>query len=136
MGAAKVVAVGRGTKTLDKLVHINPQRIISVALHGDASEYGKQIQQAAGEVDMVLNVLGGVKNPDLTIACINALRPHGTAVFMGGVQSDIPLPYAQIMLKEITIQGTFMFPQQGPYELIRMVAAGTRAFIRNSNSSF
>lgn len=29
------------------------------------------------------------------------------------------------MLKEITIQGAFMFPQQAPYELIRMVAAGT-----------
>lgn len=125
MGAAKVVAVGRDTKTLEKLVQLNPERVVSVALHGDASEYGKQIQQAAGEVDMVLDVLGGVKNPDPTIACINALRPRGTAVFMGGVQSDIPLPYAQIMLKEITIQGAFMFPQQAPYELIRMVAAGT-----------
>lgn len=91
---AKVVAVGRDTKTLEKLVQINPQCTINVALHDDVSEYGKQIQQPAGEVNMVLDVLGSVKNPDPTIACINALRPYGTAVFMGGVQSDIPLPYA------------------------------------------
>ncbi|OKH41524.1 hypothetical protein NIES2101_34145 [Calothrix sp. HK-06] len=68
--------------------------------------FGKQIQQAAREVDMVLDMLGGVKNPDPTIACINALRPHGTAVFMGGVQSDI----AQIMLKSCSRKLVFKAP--------------------------
>lgn len=41
--------------------------------------------------DIVLDVLGGVRQPEPIIACINALRPKGTAVLMGGVKADVPL---------------------------------------------
>jgi alcohol dehydrogenase len=125
MGVSKVVAVGRDEQTLEKLVQLDPKRVISAPLTGDDSESSERINLAAGGADMVLDVLGGVTNPEPTIACINALRPRGTAVFMGGVKADIPLPYPQIMLKELTIRGAFMYPRQVPGELLRMVAAQT-----------
>jgi threonine dehydrogenase-like Zn-dependent dehydrogenase len=48
----------------------------------------------------------------------------GTAVFVGGVQADIPLPYSKIMLEELNIRGSFMYPRHVPGELYRMIAAG------------
>ncbi len=125
MGVCKVVAVGRDEETLEKLVQLDPKRVTSAPLRGDVSEYSERISLVAGGADMVLDVLGGVTNPEPTTACINALRPRGTAVFMGGVKADIPLPYPQIMLRELTIRGAFMYPKQVPGELLRMVAAGT-----------
>jgi alcohol dehydrogenase len=44
---------------------------------------------------------------------------------MGGVQAAIPLPYAEIMLKEITICGAFMYSRSAPSELFQMVKSGT-----------
>lgn len=125
MGVSKIVAVGRDEEMLEKLVQLDPRRVINAPLKGDASEYTERINRVAGEADMVLDVLGGVTNPEPTIACINALRPRGTAIFMGGVKADIPLPYPQIMQRELTIRGAFMYPRQAPGELLRMVAAGT-----------
>ena len=94
MGVAKVVAVGRDRDMLAKLVKLDPKRVIDTPLSGDVSEDSERIKAAAGEADMVLDVLGGVTTPEPTIACIDALRPRGTAVFMGGVKADIPLPYS------------------------------------------
>jgi alcohol dehydrogenase len=125
MGAGKVVAVGRNQQTLDSLQILDSRRVATVALQGDIAEDTKQIGAAAEGAELVLDMLGGAKTADPTLACIQALRPRGTAVFMGGVQANIPLPYSQIMLNEITIRGAFMYPRQAPSELIDMVAAGT-----------
>lgn len=43
---------------------------------------------------------------------------------MGGVKADIPLPYAEIMIKEIMISGAFMFPRQAPKDLLGLAFAG------------
>ena len=124
MGVSKIVTVGRDRETLQKLVQIDPKRVISVRLEGNFSDDSKQIAQAADGADMVLDVLGGLTNPEPTMAAINALRPRGTAVFVGGVQTDIPLPYSKIMLEELTIRGAFMYPRHVPGEIYRMIASG------------
>lgn len=124
MGAGQVVAVGRDQQTLARVQQLDPRRVVQVVLQGNAED-AKQLSSAAGGADLVLDMLGGAKTADATLACIHALRPRGTAVFMGGVQASIPLPYPQIMLSEITIRGAFMYPRQVPGELISMVSAGT-----------
>lgn len=124
IGVSKIVIVGRDRETLEQLVQLNPKRVVSVPLEGNFSDYSKQIAKAADGADMVLDVLGGLTNPEPTMACIHALRPGGTAVFMGGVKTEIPIPYSKIMLEELTIRGAFMYPRHVPGEIYRMVAAG------------
>jgi alcohol dehydrogenase len=124
MGASKIVAVGRDLDTLEKVQQLDPKRIVTATLSGSYSEYAERIDEAAGGADMVIDMLGGVTTPEPTMACINALRPRGTAVLMGGVHADIPLPYLAIMLKEITVRGAFMYPRHAPGDLLRMITAG------------
>lgn len=125
MGAAKVIAVGRDQNTLKQVVQIEPKRVKSVMMTGNLSGDSERISAVAGGVDLVIDLLGGVPNPEPTLACINALRPRGTAVFMGGVKADIPLPYPKVMLRELTIRGAFMYPRHVPGDLLRMISAGT-----------
>jgi alcohol dehydrogenase len=123
MGASRIVAVGRDQTTLSKLEQLNPQRVIGVQFQGEMDR--DRLLQIAQGTDLVMDTLGGVTTPDQTLACIQALRPGGTAVFMGGVQTAIPLPYAEIMVKELTICGAFMYPRSAPGELLQMVKGGT-----------
>lgn len=124
MGVSKIVAVGRDLQTLEKLVQLDPNRVMSVPMEGNFSDDSKRIAAVADGADMVLDVLGGLTHPEPTVACIHALRPGGTAVFVGGIQADIPLPYSKIMLEELNIRGSFMYPRHVPGELYRMIAAG------------
>ena len=124
MGVGKVVAVGRNQQTLDTLVQLDPKRVTSVALTGNADD-GEKVKAASGGADVVLDCLGSVKTPEPVLACINALHPGGTAVFIGGVEADIPLPYFRIMIQELTVRGAFMYPRHVPNDLLRMIAAGT-----------
>jgi alcohol dehydrogenase len=123
MGASRIIAVGRDQTTLTKLEQLNPQQVVGVQFQGETDR--DRLLQLAQGADLVIDTLGGVTTPDQTLACIQALRPGGTAVFMGGVQTAIPLPYAEIMLKEITICGAFMYPRSAPGELLQMVKGGT-----------
>ncbi|MBV8887150.1 MAG: zinc-binding dehydrogenase [Chroococcidiopsidaceae cyanobacterium CP_BM_RX_35] len=125
MGAGKVVAVGRNQQVLDKLQQLDSRRVVQFVLQGNAAEDAEQLRLVAEGADLVLDLLGGAKTSDPTVSCIQALRPKGTAVLMGGVQASLPLPYPQIMMSEFTIRGAFMYPRQAPSELIEMVAAGT-----------
>ncbi|MDF5730533.1 MAG: zinc-binding dehydrogenase [Rhizonema sp. PD38] len=124
MGVAKVVAVARNQETLDTLVQLDPKRVTSVALAGNAED-AEKVKAASGGADVLLDCLGAVKDADPVLACINALSPGGTAVFIGGVQAEIPLPYFRIMIQELTIRGAFMYPRQVPKDLLRMISTGT-----------
>lgn len=124
MGVGKVVAVGRHQETLDTLVQLDPKRVLSVTLAGNAED-GEKVKAVAGGADILLDCLGGVKSPEPVLVCLNALRPGGTAVFIGGVAAEIPLPYFRIMIEELTVKGAFMYPRHVPNDLLRMIAAGT-----------
>ncbi len=125
MGASRIIAVGRDRATLTRLEQLDPQRIVAVSLQGNAEVDLDRLLQVAKGTDLVLDTLGGATTSEPTLACIQALRPGGTAVFMGGVQAAIPLSYAEIVLKEITISGAFMYPRSAPSELFQMVKSGT-----------
>lgn len=125
MGASRVVAVGRNQTVLESLQQLDPQRVVGVSLTGDVEADHAELLAVAGSSDLMLDTLGGVKQPQPTLSCIRALRPGGTAVLMGGVQADIPLPYGEIMLKQISICGAFMYPRTAPQELLQMVQGGS-----------
>ncbi len=125
MGATTVFAVGRDRITLEKIQSIDPHRVIPVALMGQLDADSKTLRGVAQGADLLLDLLGGATTPDPTLACLQALRPCGTAILMGGVQANLPLAYSQIMLNEITIRGTFMYPRNAPGDLVNMIAAET-----------
>ena len=126
MGVAKVVAVGRDQATLNSLVQLDSKRVVSIAASGNYTEDTERIRSVtSGGADIVLDALGAVNSPEPTMSCINALRPRGTAVLVGGVQANLPLPYLSTMLSELTIKGAFMYPRHAPGDLLRMMAAGT-----------
>lgn len=125
MGAAKVIAVERNKQQLKTLEQLD-KRVISITTEGNIESDSKAIKNAAnGGADVVIDLLGGVSKPEPTLTCLNALRRGGTAVFVGGVSVDIPLPYPKIMLEELTIKGSFMYPRHIPDELLKMIAGGT-----------
>lgn len=125
MGVAKVVAVGRDQATLDSLVELDPKRVISFVASGNFAEDTEHLRSLTGGADVVLDALGAVKSGEPSMSCINALRPRGTAVLVGGVQANLPLPYLPTMLAELTIKGAFMYERHVPGDLLRMIAAGT-----------
>ena len=126
MGVAKVVAVGRDQATLNSVVQLDTKRVVSVTASGNFTEDTEHIRNAAGGgADIVLDALGAVKSGEPTMSCINALRPRGTAVLVGGVEANLPLPYLSTMLSELTIRGAFMYPRHAPSDLLQMIAAGT-----------
>ncbi len=43
---------------------------------------------------------------------------------MGGAAGDVGIPYFQIMLRGLKLQGTFMYKQEQISELIRIVETG------------
>lgn len=124
LGASRVVAAGREDAVLQRLLSLDPRRVRPVSLRGEAAAYALEIAEVSGGADLVVDALGAVTNADPTLACIGALQSGGTAVIVGGVRADIPLSYANILRKELTIRGSYMHPRAAPSELLRMVAAG------------
>ena len=124
LGAAKVVAVGRNEEKLKTLEQLD-KRVVSVAVEGEVESDSKKIEDAAnGGADVVIDLLPTLPTPDPTLTALNALGRGGTAVFVGGVGADIPLPYSRIMLEQLTIKGSFMYPRHIPSELLKMISAG------------
>lgn len=136
MGAARVYAVGRNATVLEELQSLDARRVVPVQVTGEVEVYAEQVAKQASRVDVVLDCLGYVADPAPVMACLAQLRPKGVAVFMGGVLTDIPVSYLQMLAMQLTIRGSFMHPPSAASELLALVQAGqldlgklrTRAF--------
>jgi alcohol dehydrogenase len=53
-----------------------------------------------------------------------ALKPGGTLVLMGGIHDDIALSYEQVMQKNTTVKGQFMFHPSAVGKMIGLVQGG------------
>ncbi|WP_214744626.1 zinc-binding dehydrogenase [Exiguobacterium sp. s189] len=124
MGAEKIFVLGRNEVELNNLQAISPHRISPIVLTTE-DLYEEQITNVASHVDLVLDALGTVLNPLITSATIKSLRPRGTIVFIGGVFADIPVPYYEVLTREITIKGSFMYRPDTPKEIMNMIRANT-----------
>ncbi|WP_100487795.1 hypothetical protein [Sporolactobacillus pectinivorans] len=60
----------------------------------------------------------------LTEAGISVIRQRGTAVFAGGVTTDVHLPYLTMLIKELNIKGSFMYPDFAPAHIVEMIRSG------------
>ena len=102
-GAATVTAVGRNPSALARLADLNP-RVRTHRLTGDRTADATGI----GPVDVALDALGATPTSDATMAAYDALRGRGTLVLIGGVRQTLPIPYADLMHRRLTIRGSWM----------------------------
>ncbi|MBF6569883.1 MAG: zinc-binding dehydrogenase [Candidatus Binataceae bacterium] len=139
MGIAKIVATGRKRDVLERLRNLNPKRVIPVALEGTLGD-ADRVADAAGGADVVLDCMVGLaKDAGPTMAAIRALRrPGGVAVLVGGVMTDLPLPYTDLAWAGVTVgvgssrsagtlsdpTGSLWFPRAHAADLLLMIGSG------------
>lgn len=125
MGAACVIATGRNRGVLDDLQRRFGARVRTVAMAGDEAADRQRILDAApGPIDCVLDILPPAASAAQVRAAVQAVRPGGQVVLMGGVQHELALPYAWMMRYGITVRGQWMYPRAASPRLIAMVRAG------------
>ena len=121
MGAATVYAVGRNQVVLNELVKRFGTRVKPVIVQG--TEADKAIYEKL-QVDMTLNIYPSGTATENVRYGLSALKSGGTLVLMGGIQDDVALPYGEMMLRNITVKGQFMYPPSAVQKMIGLVEAG------------
>lgn len=124
MGASEIYAVGRNSSVLNSLTELAPNRIKSIPLPESAEDYETTLSSQIGGADLMIDTLGAIDQSTLVEAGLSVLHPRGTAVFVGGVSANISLSYSTILIKELTIKGSFMYPAAAPSEIAAMIQYG------------
>ncbi len=122
MGAGRIVPTGRNTKVLEKIKAISPNRVFPATLSGDLEQDTKAILTAAGRpADCFFDIVGGGGTGSV-LAAIRSLRNGGRATLMGALEEAIQIPYVEIMIRELTIRGNFMYPPTAVGDIAKMMA--------------
>ncbi|KAL1967708.1 hypothetical protein VTN77DRAFT_2965 [Rasamsonia byssochlamydoides] len=132
MGAGRVVGVGRRIEALKAVQARYPAGKVSVvAITGnktaDAAALRAATPRGGAGADCYLD-LSPPMDPALASShiqsAIAALKVGGRAVLMGGIADKVSLPYGELMFRNITVRGNFMYGQDAPAKLIRMIESG------------
>ncbi|GJJ76423.1 hypothetical protein EMPS_08782 [Entomortierella parvispora] len=127
MGARRVIASGRNAAVLESLVAKLGPRVFPLVATADETLDTANFRKAAGEgfqIDVTFDILPPTAPFSTARAAIGALRFGGTAVLMGGVQSNVELPYPVIMSNNLTIKGNFMYTRAANVNLLGMLDSG------------
>ncbi len=122
MGAGRVVAAGRNTSLLDGLRERFGARVVPVPLASTPAD--TEAMKAAGPIDLVLDLLPPAADPASVRAAALSVREFGRVVLMGGVLSDLALPYRWLMRNGITVRGQWMCPPTANVDMIKLVRSG------------
>ena len=124
MGAGRIVPTGRNADVLGHIKALAPNRIFPASLSGDLEQDTKSIVAAAEKpADCYLDIVGG-GGSDSVLAAMRSLRNGGRAALMGALQDVIQIPYVEIMVRELTIRGNFMYPPTAASDIAKMIASG------------
>jgi threonine dehydrogenase-like Zn-dependent dehydrogenase len=120
---ARVIAAARNAESLKRLAAMN-ERILTIQLTGDIQTDAKALKQF-GPVDAFQDWCPPVAAKTTHIkACMLALRVGGRVSLMGGIREDISISYTWVMHNNLTIKGKWMYTQEDPYLLIKMIESG------------
>lgn len=139
---ARVVALGRNKGILGRMEQIfgaqyPPGRFLTVPISGNDSPEavqadtsalvtaigGTNSSAAAADAYIDFSPSEAAKSPHITM-CLSALRPFGRMALMGGIISEVSIPYPLIMFKSLRIQGRFMYERRQVETLVKMAEAG------------
>ncbi|EAW17090.1 putative isopropanol dehydrogenase [Aspergillus fischeri NRRL 181] len=145
MGAGRVVAVGRRMKFLEKIQGSYPKgKVVGVATEGlDETSLEDAMRKATPRglgADLFLDftpasAAEGQKWIHISSA-ISALKANGRAVLMGGASDAVSLPYSELMTRNTTVKGNFMFDGTAPAKLIRLIEMGNLSLSRFHDIEF
>ena len=82
------------------------------------------IEAAEGRIDVVLDFLPREASASQAQAAILAVSHGGRVMLMGGVRSKLELSYNELMHREITLRGVWMYPREAIPRMANMVRAG------------
>jgi threonine dehydrogenase-like Zn-dependent dehydrogenase len=130
MGAS-VVACGRNEQTLARLRETfgTSGRLRTVVLTGDQDSDMQEIISAAGNggrgADAYIDFSPNAAAKSTHIAsAMAALRPFGRASFMGGIFGNIEINYISLMMRNLRIQGRFMYGREAVVRMVKMIEKG------------
>jgi alcohol dehydrogenase len=121
LGVTDVIAVGREANVLNELSVID-KRVKPYVLNGNMNDDAKNIASLCEHKDILLDH-SAAPIPEPTLSCITALSNNGTAVFAGGVRADIPIMYSQVLQRQLTLKGSYMYPRYASTDLLRMIGS-------------
>lgn len=129
-GASAVYVMGRSAAKLKPLTALSHRvkPVITGSAASSSAEDQKQLTAAMAEVngkaDVYVDFYPYLKDSALTTAGILALKEKGIAVLGGGVQAAVTLPYFTILLKQLTLTGSVMYPQETISTVLRLLGSG------------
>ncbi|KAI1161708.1 alcohol dehydrogenase [Nemania serpens] len=121
----RVVAASRGAAGLAQLKKTYPDSVETVQLTGDV-EADVAALGAFGPVDAVVDVSppAATGAPNFAVA-LSVLRFGGRVTLVGGRgDKTLPISYANVVLKSLTIKGSYMYWREDVEGLIRLAEAG------------
>lgn len=122
-GAARVVVVARDRNLLDRLVQIDPQRVVPVQLDGSAI-HPRVRELVPGGVDAMLDTLGAKAPAELSVDAMQAVARGGRIVQIGGVAGPIPIDPHPFMCAQLQYIGSLWFTAAEGDEMVAMIASG------------
>lgn len=125
MGASCVIATGRGQVALDDLVRRFGERVRPVRMAVDEEADRQRILAAApGPIDLVLDLLPPAATAAQVRAALLTVRRNGRVVLMGGLQTDVGVPYGWLMRNCVTLHGQWMYSRESIPRLIGLIRSG------------
>lgn len=122
-GAARVVVVARDRSLLDRLVRIDPQRVVPVSLDGSAI-HPRVRELVPGGVDAMLDTLGAKAPAELSVDAMQAVARGGRIVQIGGVAGPIPIDPHPFMCAQLQYIGSLWFTAAEGDEMLAMIESG------------
>ncbi len=122
MGAGIVVAHSRNKAALSELSKKYGSRVRTVLTAGNEAEDTQKMKDAAnGVIDRVIDILPPMGSSSPTRAATMAVRANGTIVLMGGLDTDLNLPYKHLMRNSITVRGQYMYSRESIVSLLSLI---------------
>lgn len=123
-GASRVVVVARDLVALDRLVKLDPQRV--VAIRWGEHSINEQVRALLPDgVDVMLDCLGAKAPAELSVDAMQAVMHGGRIVQIGGVSGPIPIDPHPFMCAQWQYIGSLWFTSAEADEMVSMISAGT-----------
>lgn len=120
---ARVIAAGRNEDTLSRLAQALP-RVHAVHVTGDEARDQEALAKF-GPIDVMIDFTPqGIESPLYLQSSIGALAHGGRVVLMGFAYGNLAADYGQMLVKNLTIKGRYMYERKDIGGLIKLIEAG------------
>ncbi|TAQ88622.1 hypothetical protein B7494_g3075 [Chlorociboria aeruginascens] len=119
---ARVVAMGRNVEILKRLAE--NERVEYVPITGDIEAETAALKEF-GPIDIYFDISPAAAATSSHLkSCILSLKHSGRISWMGGIGTDVGVPYGLFMHKDLMLKGKWMYSKENVKELIKMAEVG------------